>query len=398
MEKKQNVFVELHILQNFAPANLNRDDTGAPKGCVFGGVRRARISSQCLKRAIRTTFREQELLPDGNTGERTRLLAAELVRQLEAKGKPHDEAERVVEAAINATGLDLDKEKKTQYLVFLGRSEIARIAELCVKYWEELVKASEKAETAEKQKKKEKKEKGPGVSEDIKKALGAVLDGGRAADVALFGRMLADLPGKNIDAASQVAHAISTNKVDVEFDFYSAVDDLQPEESSGAGMMGTVEYNSACFYRYSNIDVVQLLKNLGDDKQLALRTVEAFLRSSVLAVPTGKQNSMAAQNPPSAVFAVVRRSGLWSLTNAFVRPVSADKTGDLVQNSIKALDSCWRQLVDVYGGGGILGKWYIGLGAGEITNLKSDDGTKDVDSLVKNVVKCVSEALEKGHE
>jgi CRISPR system Cascade subunit CasC len=161
------------------------------------------------------------------------------------------------------------------------------------------------------------------MPEEIKKELNRLLNGGMAVDLALFGRMLADLPNKNIDAACQVAHALSTNKVSMEFDFFTAVDDLSPEEETGAGMMGTVEFNSACFYRYANIDLKQLTGNLAGDSELAQKAVEAFLRAAVATIPTGKQNSMAAQNPPSLVFAVVRDKGLWSLANAFVKTPSA---------------------------------------------------------------------------
>ena len=171
-----------------------------------------------------------------------------------------------------------------------------------------------------------------------------------APDIALFGRMLADRPDTNIDAACQVAHAISTHKVGVEFDFYTAMDDLKkPEEETGAGMMGTIEFNSACFYRYANIDFKQLKKNLGGDKELAQKTVEAFIRAAVNAIPTGKQNSFAAQNPPSFVFAVVRNSGAWSLVNAFASPVWVGEKNDLVQNSAAALLDYWGKLVKVYG-------------------------------------------------
>ena len=114
-------------------------------------------------------------------------------------------------------------------------------------------------------------------------------------------------------------------------------------------MMGTVEYNSACFYRYSNVDLEQLKTNLAGDEELAKKTVEAFIRASVAAIPTGKQNSMAAHSPPSLVFAVVRDHGLWSLANAFVDPVWPGKNGDLVHNSVVRLEKHWQQLVQVYG-------------------------------------------------
>ena len=114
--------------------------------------------------------------------------------------------------------------------------------------------------------------------------------------------------------------------------------------------MGTIEFNSACFYRYANIDVKQLTENLGNDTELAHATIEAFIRSMIQAIPTGKQNSMAAQNLPSFVLAVVRPNGFWSLANAFVNPI---KGADIVSESIKKLDEYWGQLATVYGREGI---------------------------------------------
>jgi CRISPR system Cascade subunit CasC len=209
----------------------------------------------------------------------------------------------------------------------------------------------------------------------------ALLDGGKAADLALFGRMIADLPDRNVDGSCQVAHALSTNTVNVEFDFYTAVDDLKPEDTAGADMLGTVEFNSACYYRYANVDVAQLCRNLDGDEELAQRTLEAFLRASITAVPTGKQNSMAAQNPPSLVFTVVRRAGLWSLANAFVKPIRLGQDDNLVQRSIQELDTYWGWVAKMYGEGQIVGKWVCALEDDRLTNLARDraDG---VDNLI----------------
>src|SRR5262245_22586290 len=162
--------------------------------------------------------------------------------------------------------------------------------------------------------------------------------------------MLADLPEQNVDAACQVAHAISTNKIhSMEMDYYTAVDDLKPDDSSGADMIGTVEFNSACFYRYATLDVAELVGGYRDEKKtrpfglqgdtgLAKKTAEAFLKGFIHAIPTGKQNSFAAHNPPSLVFAVVRDGPPVSLANAFVKPVTPRGGESLVEESIKALD------------------------------------------------------------
>jgi CRISPR system Cascade subunit CasC len=379
------MLIELHILQNFAPSNLNRDDTGSPKDCEFGGYRRARISSQCLKRAIRTGFVKNSRLIEDNLGMRTKRLAEELVRQLTEAGKPKEEAAVVAETALKGIKLGLE-EGKTQYLVFAGRKEIAAFAALCLQHFETLHKAGgAAAKPGAKTAKEKKKESKDAIAADVQRALTDALNGGKAADLALFGRMLADLPEKNIDAACQVAHAISTNKVSVEFDYYTAIDDLKPEDTAGADMIGTVEFNSACFYRYANIDLGQLLKNLEDDHELAGKALEAFLRSSVAAIPTGKQNSMAAQNPPSFVMAVARHSGLWSLANAFLQPVRPAADKDLVQKSVAALDGYWNKLARMYGDASVAGKWACTLEEPSLDALAKDK-VDSVEQLVSKVL------------
>ena len=332
------MIIELHMLQNFAPSCLNRDDTNSPKECEFGGYRRARISSQCIKRSIREYFKSASLIPPENLAKRTLRLVDDLTQRIVIQGKPEEQARQVVKKVIQGINLGLDDKDRTQYLIFIGDEEIARMADLIMGQWDALASSVEEGGTDKKKKK-----------DESLKGFSDILTGGKAADLALFGRMLADLPEKNIDAACQVAHAISTSKIGVEFDFYTAMDDLKkPEEEPGAGMMGTVEFNSACFYRYANINYAQLKRNLGDDKELAQKTVEAFIRAAVNAIPTGKQNSFAAQNPPSFVFAVVRDSGAWSLANAFAKPVWVGDSGDLVQKSIDALLDYWDKLVKVY--------------------------------------------------
>lgn len=393
------MLVELHLIQNFAPSNLNRDDTGSPKDCEFGGYRRARISSQCLKRAIRTAFKDEKLLPAAHLAQRTKRVLDALAERLKARGKGEVEARAVAEALFKGLGLTVDAAGKTQYLLFLGEAEIAAAAELCLAHWDRLqplVAASvapaegQAATRGRGSARDAKKDARATVPKEIADALRARLDGGRAADLALFGRMLADLPERNVDAASQVAHAFSTNKVSTEFDFYTAVDDRRPEDTAGADMLGTVEFNSACFYRYSNVDLDQLTRNLGDDTELADRTLEAFIRAAVSAIPTGKQNSMAAQNQPSFIMAVVRERGLWSLANAFVKPVRPAGDTDLVQRSIGELDTYWGKLAAMYGEGGIRGKWVATLEDGMVARL-ADARAAGVDDLVAGVLAAVAD-------
>lgn len=326
------MFVEVHVIQNYALSNLNRDDTGAPKTCEFGGARRARISSQCLKRAVRTYFRQEAIVSSNQLSRRTRLLRDALVSRLTARNVAAEEAAQLAAAAIEQLGLKLDKEK-TQYLLFLGEQEMDRLATLALDHREALL-SGKKGDKA------------------LQAQFLAALDGGDAVDLALFGRMIADKPEKNVDAAVQMAHAFSTHAVSTEFDFYSAVDDLQSqdaEEGSGAGMLGTTLYNSACYYRYANVDFNQLCTNLGGHREHAEDAVRAFLKGMIHAVPTGKQTGSAAQNPPALIMITVRKKGLWSLANAFVKPLRATGSEDVILLSAEAMIAHFGQLARMYG-------------------------------------------------
>lgn len=326
------MFIELHMLQNFAPSNLNRDDTNNPKDCIFGGVRRARISSQCIKRAIRLhpLFEKTTEVP---TAERTRFLARALAQKLVEVGKSEEDAKTAAAYFVSAIlgGMDSKNEERSKVLFFVSAEEKQTLVKLILDNWDDVVQG-----------------KVDNKSDAIKEYKKKFSNRTSAPGVAMFGRMLAEDPQLNIDAACQVAHAISTHRATMEFDFFTAVDDLQQSEETGAGMMGITGFNAATFYRYARIDFDQLVANLGE-LSLSRKTVEAFLRAAAHAVPTGKQNSFAAQNPPSFMMAVTRNDGMsWSLSNAFEKPVFAKSDQSLLEASIQALDSYWSGLVEFF--------------------------------------------------
>ena len=371
------MIIELHMLQNFAPSCLNRDDTNSPKECEFGGYRRARISSQCIKRAMRWDSTFQKLM-EANGGVRTKQLIPEIAKQLKSKGVTTDKLSKLISDVFDEAGISSDKkDERTDIIFFIDKASIDKMVGLFQSNLPSLEKGSKDTK-----------------SEIIKK-LGEILANSiKVPDIALFGRMLAIKPDKplgkmnlNVLAACQVAHAISTNRVNTEFDFYTAVDDLQPKETAGAGMMGTIEFNSACYYRYANIDLKQLKDNLSGDEELARKTVKAFLKAAVNAIPTGKQTSMAAQNPPSFVFAVVRDSGAWSLANAFAKPVSSN-SGDLVQNSISALVNYWGRLTKAYGSETIMAKPALALDEG--IELGGLEPVENLETLIGTVMQKIS--------
>lgn len=362
--------LELHILQNFAPSNLNRDDTGSPKDCELGGVRRARISSQCYKRAIRQAFDLHGLLDPQERATRTKRLVLEVAeRVVKATGADPERAKAAVIRALGGVKLKVDAEtNKTQYLLFLPARTMDQLANLVAAHIDALAEPAsstaeppkeEKAPKAKpaKTKKQEKAEAKDDVPADLRKQIDELLsNGSRTPELALFGRMIADAPHWNVEAACQVAHAVSTHRVSMELDFYTAMDDLKREDTTGSDMMGTIPFNSACFYRYLVVDTADLARQLGGDAAAgqAQKTVEALLRASILAIPTGKQSSMAAHNPPSFVMVDVRSGAPRSLANAFVDPVRPrrEQNGDLVAQSVIKLADFLRALEGVYGAAG----------------------------------------------
>jgi CRISPR system Cascade subunit CasC len=445
-----NVKIEVHLIQNFAPSNLNRDDTGQPKSAMFGGYRRARISSQCEKRATRQWWRKDNTIPVGNRTKRLQQLTGEqLARNEEFIGMVPDEEERkagirVFTDAYYASAETKDPEK-TNVLVFIGPSEVEVCVQSVRELWndrsqvvqkkgkdvqetiegiasiaqkvrefnsknagkQETPEESDSEQTDEDQtasdtgnKKKPKKPKLT-VSAEI---LNRIKQAQVSADIALFGRMLAERPELNTDGACQVAHPISTHKVDMEMDFYTAVDDLNPKEETGAGMMGVIGFNSACYYRYALVDRDQLARNLvrkterknggwvqeltPEDYSAADKVIEAFCEAMVYAIPTGKQNSFAAQNLPSFGMFVRRVGGVpVSLANAFAKPIRPKKDDDdIVGLSVDALTKHWDALKSVYGEQGVKTTTCFHLQQEGRLNGLADTDKKTVAEAIKTVL------------
>ncbi|MBN9399639.1 MAG: type I-E CRISPR-associated protein Cas7/Cse4/CasC ['Candidatus Kapabacteria' thiocyanatum] len=413
---QQQFFVEIHTLRNVPAANLNRDQNNQPKTAYFGGALRSRISAQAIKRAVRQSP-EFDNGVAGIIGTRTKHLA-KLVSEILVKDHaiPGSDATAISEAVIGDVGFGAIKEGKTSVLVYISNAHIAAIADIIASRSSDLIEAlraipqtdasDEEGKTKGKSKKKKeaKGEEASGLQDltaELKKAIQNILVGKSknvksvgSVDIALFGRMLAEFPELNVDAASQVAHLISTNQLKSEFDFFTAVDDINEEEGTqGAGMMGLTGYNSACFYGYSVVDVPLLVKNLGNDVELSLTGLAAYLRAYALALPSGKQTSFAAHTPPSLVMVVVRQgSAPVSLANAFEAPVRPDvqsKDGkSLVENSVKKLGEHWSTLDGLFGSGErsvftITSNDRALLGDLQNTAVKSLDAL--IDSTVSNV-------------
>lgn len=326
-------FIDFHALQTLAPSNVNRGEDGAPKTAYFGGVQRQRVSSQALKAAQRRDFAGH--LDRSDLGVRTKRIAELVARKmLQVDSKiDFDDALAQAEVALSKAGLKLTapKAKKGEdqkpvsagYLVFLGNHQVERLAE-------RLVSTDD-------------------VKSLTKKAVQEVLDTEHAIDVALFGRMVADDAALNVDAAAQVAHALGVHAAQPDFDFFTAVDDLQrADEETGAGMLGTVEMMSSTLYRYATINVDQLMENLGS-REAVVRAVQAFATTFVESLPTGKQNTFASHTLPEVVSVMVRDRRPVSFVNAFETPIEADPGANRRQLATRALADEAKSVEVTYG-------------------------------------------------
>ena len=318
--------IELHILQSFPVTCLNRDDLGSPKSAVFGGATRARISSQSLKRAIRETA--ADLNPKSFKGERTRLIIEPVIDRLKLAGvdekKALDAAKSVADAlATFDKKAEKDGKLKVKTLMFLSPAELDAISDAVV------------AGIGEGKKDKE-------LIKEATKAIKSV-SLKDAADIALFGRFVASEGSLTVEGAGLFSHALSTHKADNEVDFFSAVDDAQSDDESGAGMTGTLEFNSATYYRYAAVNLDMLDENLptvdADEKKSIL---DAFIRANLTAVPGARKNSMNGATLPVYVSGVVKEGQPLQLVNAFEAPVASKK--GIVEESIELMKAHQKQL------------------------------------------------------
>ncbi len=310
------MLIEIHAIQNHSPANLNRDDLGAPKTCYFGGVLRSRISSQCIKRSIRMSEEFKALCG----GIRTRQLAKLIAEKVEGKADVKKRAAKVLEKC----GIKPKDENRSDMLVYTTREAIEEMAKLL---------AGSDAD----------------VDELAKKFGQLIATKVVVPDMALSGRMLETgvLKDTTVEAALQVAHAISTHEARPEVDYYVAADDV-PGDDAGAGYVDEAMFSSACFYKYFSIHWETLVSNLHGNRELAAHTVGAFLRGAARANPTGKQNSFAAHNPPDGVMVEIKDSAV-SYANAFARPVPSKGERDVISQSIAQLGQYVRDLDVGYG-------------------------------------------------
>lgn len=312
----KRLYVDLHVLQTVPPSCVNRDDTGSPKTAVYGGATRARVSSQAWKHSIRKMFAE-EMEDAVETGKRTLkaidLVVDELVDLLPEEDQ--EERKKKAKKALEMAGIKFKKDAKKEdvcsALLFMSKAQARALAELVAE----------------------------GSKDD--KAYKNALNENPTIDMALFGRMVASDASLNYDAAAQVAHSISTHAVQNEFDYFTAVDDCAPEDATGAGHLGTVEYNSSTLYRYATVNAVELVKLLG--KEHTAEAIRLFAEAFIRSMPTGKQNSFANRTLPDAVYVTLREDQPVNLCGAFEKPVRKSAEG-YAEPSKAALKQYARQV------------------------------------------------------
>jgi len=319
-------FLQLHLLTSYPPSNLNRDDLGRPKTAVMGGANRLRVSSQSLKRAWRTSDVFETALA-GHLGTRTKEMGRIAADRLIEQGV----AEKSAREWARAIAAKFGKLKKTkddgtsdsleiEQLAHFSPEEKAAVLALC----------DNLAERGE--------EPGKDELELLHKDISA-------ADIALFGRMLAASPAFNMEAAAQVAHAVTVHKVAVEDDFFTAVDDLN-QEDAGAGHMGETEFGAGLYYLYLCIDRCMLTHNLGGDAELAGKAIAALTEAAATVSPTGKQNSFASRARASYIYCETGDQQPRSLSVAFLQPIRGT---NMLTDAVAALHNTRDAMDKAYG-------------------------------------------------
>ena len=342
----KRLYLDLSIVQTVPPSNINRDDAGTPKHATYGGVRRARVSSQAWKRATRIEF--AQAVPEADRATRTKKILELLTGRLEARTElGGEDCRRLAAALLEPLGItkSAKKEEQSAYLLFFGKPQLDSIVDLVID------RAAELAQL------------GIALKEALKGLTCPVCSPRPPGRSRLFGRMVADIPRLNVDAAVQVAHALSTHPVTTEFDYYTAVDDESPDEETGAGMIGQVEFNSATLYRYATVGIHQLRNNLSDEAE-TVRTARRFVESFALSMPTGHQNSFAHRTVPHLLLACLRTDQPVNLVSAFEQPVLG-RTSGIAEQSMVRLAQEADQMSQTWGlGAGLTLATYASLGEG----------------------------------
>ena len=331
------MFMDIYAVQNVPPSNINRDETGNPKTAQYGGVLRSRVSSQAWKRAMRETFKS--LLDKKQLGVRTKNAVELIVKAMvDQRPESEDQAESYASLVLQATGVKVVASTRagaasgkpvTQYLIFIGNTEIGRLANIALEWMDQGMDPAKAPDSA------------------MKKEVSGVFHGEQAVDIALFGRMLADAPDLNTDASAQVAHAISVDAIKPEYDYFTAADDFTEADNAGAAMIDSVGFNSSTLYRYATVNLDALQEQIGNAEATA-RVASVFVEAFIRSMPTGKQNSYANRTLPETCIVAFRDSQPINAVEAFERPVAAEHDQPISQVAGRRLVAELRRIQDAY--------------------------------------------------
>lgn len=303
----KRLYLDIHALQVLPPSCVNRDDTNTPKTCIYGGKTRARVSSQSWKRAARIYMRDHDL---GDIGKRTRKFKSCIIETLSSEyGFTEEEASKAAELAIKNSGVASGKDDAKDVIALFSDTEINEFAKVI----------AENKETALGKTKSDKTK-----SKEFSKALVKAIKENPSTDILLFGRMFANKPELNYDAACQVAHAISVNEARTEYDYFTAVDDLSGEEENGSAHINTKQFTDPVFYRYANVNLSDTSELVRLDKNHAAEAARNFLEAFILSMPTGSANGYANRTLPDYVFVAIRDDMPVSFAPAFIKVVNSD--------------------------------------------------------------------------
>ena len=317
-----SIFIDFHVLQSVPPSCVNRDDMGSPKTAVYGGAVRARVSSQAWKHAVREYFKQ--LFTEEDLGSRTKNVVEMVEKEMLRSDPDMDKDDRHQKAvkALELAGLTVKAKKgekeKADALFFMSFKQAKAIADIAVNL------DPKNKETAN----------------ALKEAFKEALKADPSVDIALFGRMAASDPTLNYDAAAQVAHAISTHAVQNEYDYFTAVDDLQADDNAGAGHLGTVEFNSSTLYRYAVVNASELASTLGAEN--VADAVKKFGQAFIMSMPTGKINTFANRTLPDMVYVTVRSDQPVNLCGAFENPMKQSEEGYTAASEKRLLEYAER--------------------------------------------------------
>lgn len=333
-------FLNLHILVSHGPSVMNRDDLGLHKAVRFGGKRRLRLSSQCLKRAVRTS--DLYVSYFGPESIRTREVDRLLALCLEQLGSRF--GEETVRRAIAAIA-GLQRIEPGDRASAVAPWTIDEVADAC-----EAIKAAGPAPLGEdageepkakgKGKGKGKGKTGNGDGSDeaiVSRALAENRPGRTTVDIAMGGRFSTTGAMTDIDGALYMSHALTTHAADDEVDWFAAMDDLAGETTGRAGHLDQTSFGTGVFYKFAVIDIPQLARTLSVTREEALDAAAKYAELVAVVSPGGKQHSFASFSPPDYVAASFERVSI-NGANAFECPVNRDRQGGFLAPSIAAFE------------------------------------------------------------